>query len=121
MGWQEFTIELVKALGWPVVVLAALGVLYRPLRALTKRIERAADNGDAMSARVGPVAIDLQKEDREGLWVEPATVELTPRAVQHMVWIVRQALPAVTDQLDESEDAVGLWLDTALDDLDEDE
>lgn len=97
MDWPTFTVEMMKALAWPFVVLAVL-LLYRPeVRGLLQRVKR----GKLMSAEFEFEGRVAELRDRIGTTptTEPAVpsdlaqqAERDPRAVILTAWLEVQAV-----------------------------
>ena len=89
MSWQEYSLGLIDALALPGVVLI-LGVLFfRPLRAISRRVQDDLAAGKALQIGAGGIRVGItERDDYHAQWhkpyqltlatTEPVTGEPTP-------------------------------------------
>lgn len=79
IAWQQFVVDMTKALAWPAAVMVAAIFAARPLAAIRTRLTRAAERGDPLKVHAGGVGVELEREkqDTVGVWVEPAPVTIS--------------------------------------------
>jgi hypothetical protein len=72
MSWQEYSLGLIDALALPGVVLI-LGVLFfRPLRAISRRVQDDLAAGKALQIGAGGVLVGITERDDYGAqWYKP--------------------------------------------------
>jgi hypothetical protein len=77
MSWQEYSLGLVKALALPGVVLI-LGVLfYRPLRAISRRVQDDLAAGKALQIGAGGVRVGIsERDDYHAEWHKPYPIKV---------------------------------------------
>jgi hypothetical protein len=78
MSWQEYSLGLVEALALPGVVLL-LGVLfYRPLRAISRRVQDDLAAGKALQIGAGGVRVGIkERDDYQAQWHKPYDIKVT--------------------------------------------
>ena len=77
MSWQEYSLGLVDALALPGVVLI-LGVLFfRPLRAISRRVQDDLAAGKALQIGAGGVLVGItERDDYQAQWYKPYQLRL---------------------------------------------
>lgn len=77
MSWQEYSIGLIDALALPGVVLI-LGVLFfRPLRAISRRVQDDLAAGKALHIGAGGVLVGItERDDYQAQWYKPYQLKL---------------------------------------------
>jgi hypothetical protein len=75
MSWQEYSLGLIEALALPAVVLV-LGVLfYRPLRAISRRVQDDLAAGKALQIGAGGVLVGIsERDDYQAEWHKPYSI-----------------------------------------------
>jgi len=81
MSWQEYSLGLVEALALPGVVLI-LGVLfYRPLRAISRRVQDDLAAGKALNIGAGGVLVGIsERDDYQAQWHKPYPIKVATTA-----------------------------------------
>ena len=77
MSWQEYSLGLIDALALPGVVLI-LGVLFfRPLRAISRRVQDDLAAGKALQIGAGGVRVGItERDDYHAQWHKPYQLSL---------------------------------------------
>ncbi len=77
MSWQEYSLGLVDALALPGVVLI-LGILFfRPLRAISRRVQDDLAAGKALQIGAGGVLVGItERDDYQAQWYKPYQLKL---------------------------------------------
>jgi hypothetical protein len=77
MSWQEYSLGLIEALALPGVVLI-LGVLfYRPLRAISRRVQDDLAAGKALQIGAGGVLVGInERDDYQAKWHKPYPIKV---------------------------------------------
>jgi hypothetical protein len=78
MSWQEYSLGLIEALALPGVVLL-LGVLfYRPLRAISRRVQDDLAAGKALHIGAGGIRVGItERDDYQAQWHKPYDIKVT--------------------------------------------
>ncbi len=77
MSWQEYSLGLIDALALPGVVLI-LGILFfRPLRAVSRRVQDDLAAGKALHIGAGGVHVGItERDDYHAQWYKPYQLRL---------------------------------------------
>jgi hypothetical protein len=77
MSWQEYSLRLIDALALPGVVLI-LGILFfRPLRAISRRVQDDLAAGKALQIGAGGVLVGItERDDYHAQWHKPYQLRL---------------------------------------------
>jgi hypothetical protein len=77
MSWQEYSLRLIDALALPGVVLI-LGILFfRPLRAISRRVQDDLAAGKALQIGAGGVLVGItERDDYHAQWYKPYQLRL---------------------------------------------
>jgi hypothetical protein len=77
MSWQEYSLGLIDALALPGVVLI-LGILFfRPLRAISRRVQDDLAAGKALQIGAGGVLVGItERDDYQAQWHKPYQLKL---------------------------------------------
>jgi hypothetical protein len=80
MSWQEYSLGLIDALALPGVVLI-LGILFfRPLRAISRRVQDDLAAGKALQIGAGGIRVSItERDDYQAQWYKPYQLRLATR------------------------------------------
>ena len=77
MSWQEYSLGLVDALAWPGAVLILGMLFYRPLRAISRRVQDDLAAGKALQIGTGRVLVGInERDDYRAQWHKPYTINV---------------------------------------------
>ena len=84
MSWQEYSLRLIDALALPGVVLI-LGILFfRPLRAISRRVQDDLAAGKALQIGAGGVLVGItERDDYHAQWYKPYQLRLA--TTEHVI------------------------------------
>jgi hypothetical protein len=77
MSWQEYSLGLIEALALPGVVLILGLLFFRPLRAISRRVQDDLAAGKALQIGAGGVLVGItERDDYHAQWYKPYQLRL---------------------------------------------
>jgi hypothetical protein len=77
MSWQEYSLGLIEALALPAVMLLVGVLFYRPLRAISRRVQDDLAAGKALQIGAGGIRVGIkERDDYQATWHKPFAIEV---------------------------------------------